>query len=79
MYTFRLKPKPSELVILIKIPRGMLDDLPLEDPEAISDVVGEPILLSEYDDAGRADVEFKDRDGQIHFIFVALEFIRPAH
>jgi hypothetical protein len=74
-----MKPKPGELVVLIEIPRGMLDDLPPEDQEAITDVVGKPILLNEYDDAGRAELEFKDRHGQIHFIFVAPEFIRPAH
>jgi len=73
-----MKPKPGELVVLVEIPRGMLDDLPLEDQEAITDVVGKPVLLNEYDDAGRAELEFTDRAGQIHFIFVAPEFIRPA-
>jgi len=79
VYTSRMKPKPGELVVLIEVPRGMLDDLPPEDQEVITDVVGKPILLNEYDDAGRAELEFKDRDGQIHFIFVAPEFIRPAY
>jgi len=30
----------------------MLDDLPPEDQQAITDVVDKPILLNEYDDAG---------------------------
>lgn len=45
VYTSHMKPKPGELVVLIEIPRGMLDDLPPEDQEAIADVVGKPILL----------------------------------
>ena len=57
----------------------MLDDLPPEDQQAITNVVGKPILLNEYDDTGTAELEFKDRDGQIHFIFVAPEFIRAAY
>ena len=53
-----MKPKPGELVVLIEIPRGMLIDLPPEDQQAIKEVVGKPILLNEYDDTGRAELEF---------------------
>jgi hypothetical protein len=73
-----MKPKPGELVVLIEIPPGMLDDLPHEDQQAIEGVVGKPILLNEYDDTGRAELEFKDRDGQLHYIFVGPDFIRTA-
>ena len=79
VYTPHKEPKLGELVVLIEIPRGMLDDLPPEDQQAITDVVGKPILLNEYDDAGRAELEFKDPDGQTHYVFVAPEFIRAAH
>jgi hypothetical protein len=41
-----MKPKPGELVILTEIPRGMLDDLPPEDQQAITDVVGKSILFN---------------------------------
>ena len=53
----------------------MLDDLPLEDQQAIVEVAGKPIVLRGYDD-GRAELEFEDRDGNGHVIFVNLRFIR---
>ena len=57
------KPKPGDTVVLTKLPPGMLNDLPVEDQEAISDIVGKPILLREYDDVGRAELEFEDSKG----------------
>jgi len=78
MYTSGMKPKPGELVVLIELPQGFTDDLPLEDQEAINEIVGKPIILNEYDDAGRAELEFKDRDGNFHFIFVDPRFIRAV-
>jgi len=74
-----MKPNPDEMVVLIKVPPGMLDDLPPEDQQAIAAVVGKPIRLNEYDDTGRAELEFKDRDGHLHYIWVAPEFIKAAH
>ncbi len=74
----RKKPKPGEMVVLIEVPRGMLDDLPPEDQKAINEIVGKPILLNEYDEDGRAELEFKDSDGDFHYIFVAPEFIKVA-
>ena len=73
-----MKPKPGETVVLLGVPAGMLVDLPLEDQQAINEVVGKPILLNGYDDAGRAELEFKDRNGVIHFIYVRLEFVRAV-
>jgi hypothetical protein len=49
-----MKPNPGDLVVLMAIPDGFLDDLPDEDQQAIKDIVGKPVLLNEYDDAGRA-------------------------
>jgi hypothetical protein len=72
------EPKPGDTVVLTKLPPGMLNDLPMEDQKAISEVVGKPILLREYDHAGRAELEFKDGKGVIHFIYVTPEFIRKA-
>ena len=76
MYTSRMKPNPGQMVVLTAIPRGMLDDLPEEDKQAIKEIVGKPVLLNEYDDAGRAELEFKDREGHPHYLFVAPEFIK---
>jgi hypothetical protein len=71
-----MKPTPGTLVMLVELPPGMLDDLPLEDQKAIFDAIGKPMLVNEYDDAGRAELEFKDCDGIVHFIYVGSEFIR---
>ena len=63
MYAPRMKPRPGEMLVLSRIPRGTLDDLPPEGQQAIADVGGKPIRLNEHDDAGRAELEFKDRHG----------------
>jgi hypothetical protein len=72
------RPKPGAMVVLTEVPPGMLDDLPMEDQKAITEVIGKPILLNEYDGAGRAELEFKDRKGHVHFIYVSPEFIRET-
>ena len=72
------KPVPGETVVLTKIPPGLLDDLPIEDRNAISEVVGKPIALNEYDEDGRAELEFRDSDGIKHFVWVNPRFIRSA-
>ncbi len=72
------KPKPGDPVVLTEVPPGLLDGLPMEDQRAISEVVGKPILLTEYDDEGRAELKFTDRDGVIHFIYVSPNIIRAA-
>lgn len=73
-----MKPNAPNKVLLTEIPPGLLDDLPKEDQEAISEVVGKPIQLNEFDADGRAELEFKDNNGVTHFIYVAPEFIRSA-
>jgi hypothetical protein len=72
------KPKPGDTVMLTEVPPGLLDNLPIEDQRAISEVVGKPVRLNEYDDDGRAELEFTDRDGNFHFIYVSPKFIRGA-
>ncbi len=72
------KPKLGDMAVLTKLPPGMLNDLPMEDQKAISEIVGKPILPREYDGVGRAALEFKDSEGAIHFIYVASEFIKEA-
>jgi hypothetical protein len=54
---------------------GFLDDLPVEDQEAISKAVGKPITLNGYEDDGRAELEFMDTEGVIHTIYVDPKFI----
>ena len=74
-----MKPNPGDMVVLTAIPQGFLDDLPEEDQQAIREIVGKPVLLNEYDDAGRAELEFRDYEGQLHYLYVAPEFIKTAH
>ena len=54
--------------MLIEVPPGFLDGLPTEDQQAFRDIVGKPIRLNECDDNGRAELEFTDASGVVHFI-----------
>jgi hypothetical protein len=76
MSTNDATPQPGDLVILTRIPPGLLKGLPCEDQHAIADVIGKPVLLSEYDDTGRAELEFIDEEGIIHYIYVDVDDIR---
>jgi hypothetical protein len=76
-------PKPGDTVVLRSLPPGLVDRLPEEDQRAIRAIVGKPVLLVEYDEDGRALLEFQDpfegRPGTLgctHTIFVAPEFIQ---
>ena len=73
------RPKPGDTVIVTRIPPGFLDDLPIEDQRAISAVIGKPIVLNEYDDDGRAELQFKDGEGAIHFIYVNADLLTPVN
>jgi|ERR1700723_4666700 hypothetical protein len=72
------RPKAGDKVALTAIPPGMLDDLPTEDQQAITEAVGKQILLTGYDEDGRAELEFQDDSADTHFIYVRPEFIRKA-
>lgn len=72
------RPLPGEMVILIGLPIRFLDDLPSEDQEAISAVLGKPVHLSGYDEDGRAELEFTDSEGNGHTIWVTPNFIKSS-
>jgi hypothetical protein len=61
--------------VLKALPPGFVDDLPVEDQEAISEVVGKTIALNGYEDDGRAELEFTDTEGVLHIIYVDPKFI----
>lgn len=67
---------PGDPVVLGEAPRGLLDGLPKEDQRAICEIVGKPVLLNEYDEEGRAELEFTDSDGTIHLIYVSTDVIK---
>jgi hypothetical protein len=68
----------SQKVILKALPPGFLDDLPLEDQQAVSKAVGKPVGLNGYEDDGRAELEFTDIEGVIHILYVDPKFIQKA-
>ena len=72
------KPAPGCKVILKEVPPDLLDGLPMEDQDAISEAVGSKVLLNEYDELGRAELQFTAKDGVIHFIWVDPQFLTPA-
>ncbi|HEV2205303.1 MAG TPA: hypothetical protein VGR36_02110 [Candidatus Acidoferrales bacterium] len=72
------KPKPGDKVILVGLPPHFLNDLPAEDQRAISGIIGSPIRLNAYDEYGRAELEFKEKNGTIHFIYVERRFLKAA-
>lgn len=79
------KPRVGEQVILLGFPDGFLHDLPDEDVRAITAMIGRAVTLVDYDEHGRAELEFYDPfDGipgtwnHTHTIWVAPEFIGPV-
>jgi hypothetical protein len=70
------KPAAGDQVILLKAEHGLLQGLPKEDQNAIKSVVGKPIRLVAYDEDGRAELEFTEKDGTIHFIYVRPDLIK---
>ena len=72
------KPRPGEYVILKTLPPGLSDGLPLRDKRAITAIVGKPVVLVGYDDVGRAELEFVDKRGDNHSIWVGRKFIESA-
>lgn len=67
--------KPGAKVILLEIPPGFLNDLPIEDQRAIEVAAKKPMDFIGYD-GGRAELEFTDSSGVIHFIYVDPVYIR---
>ena len=70
--------KRGDSVLLVAVPTGFVDDLPIEDQLAITEAVGTPVVFNEYDDIGRAELQFTSRDEHLHFIWVDPKFIRPV-
>ena len=69
MATPRRRPKKTlpagRKVILKAVPPGLLDNLPVEDQRATSEIVGKPVMLNEYDADGRAELEIEIADKNV--------------
>jgi hypothetical protein len=72
------RPKPGDMVVLTEVRPELLNDLPMEDQQGIYEVIGKPVRLSKYDAEGRAELEFTDRAGGIHFVYVSPNVITAA-
>jgi hypothetical protein len=78
------QPKPGDMVVLVGLPPGFLDDLPLEEQSAIREMVGKPIKFIEFtsftfrgERVERAELEFYDHEhGMGHFLYVDPSYIR---
>jgi len=64
------EPKPGDTVVFTEVRPSLIEGLPEEDQRAILDAVGKPVLFNEVDAYGRAELEFRDREGIIHFIWL---------
>ena len=62
-------------VVLRKVPPGLTRGLPPEDQWAIWEIVGRPVVLSDYVEDGRAELKFVDNKGVIHFIHVNPQYV----
>jgi hypothetical protein len=70
--------KPGLSVVLMTMPPALLRGLPRADKKAISEIVRKPIRLVKYDSDGRAELQFTDSFGVIHFVYVNPKFIKAA-
>jgi hypothetical protein len=52
------------------VPSGLLENLPIADRKAILRASSSPMRLIEYDEVGRAGLEFTDDNGIVHIIYV---------
>jgi hypothetical protein len=69
--------KRGQKVIVTELPDGFLDDLPKEDQDAITAIVGKPIRFRGFDDDGRGELEFRESNGTMHVLYLAKKFFRP--
>ncbi len=70
--------KSGDQVILESLPPGFLHGLPEEDQAAILAVVGKPVNFYGYCNPwGKLELEFRDKDGDIHTIWVDKKFVKP--
>ena len=57
-------------VKLLELPPGFADNLPQDDQPALLAAVGKKAKFNGYDEWGRAELEFKDKKGVWHFVYL---------
>lgn len=68
---------PGRSVILKSVPPGLLAGLPADDQKAIRSIVGQPVTFVGFS-FGQAEVEFVDREGDGHTIWIEPSYLQPA-
>jgi hypothetical protein len=69
--------KPGGQVILTSAPSSLLEELPQEDQIEIQSIVEKPVTLDGFE-YGQAVLEFKDAQGEYHWIWVDTDLVKPA-
>ena len=79
------QPKPGDMVVLVGLPPGFLDNLPLEEQFSISEMVGKPIKFIEItsftfrgERVERAELEFGEYEHRMHTLYVDPSYIRAV-
>ena len=70
--------KRGDTVRLLALPSGFMDDMDIEDRQALTEAVGSQVVFNECDDIGRAELQFTSRDEHIHFIWVESKYIEAV-
>jgi hypothetical protein len=63
------------MVALSETPPALLEGLPAEDQRAVVHAVGKPIRVAGCDEDGRAELQFTDSAGLIHYTYVSPSLI----
>jgi hypothetical protein len=70
--------KRGDTVILLALPPGFMDDMDIEDRQALSEAIGSQVVFNEYGDIERVELQFTSQDGVLHFIWVEPRFIKAV-
>lgn len=68
--------RPGELVLLVSVPLALTSELPEEDQDAIRCAVGTRVKFAGMT-YGQAEIEFRDKLGVEHTIWVDTDRIKP--
>lgn len=70
--------QPGMTVKLLRVPDSLLADLPRADQNAIKAAARESLVAGEPDGHGNVELEFRDRHGQTHWIWVDPKIVEVA-
>ena len=62
--------RKHDVLTMTRAPEDLTRGLPPEDQSAIRDQVGSTVVVVGFDDHGNVEVEFSDRGGTLHTIWI---------